>query len=158
FSPTEATPLVQGLGRPGPVSLALLQRVLYWTGGHPYLTQRLCQAVACDESVTDAGGVDRLCAELFLSTRAQERDDNLLFVRERLLRSRADLASLLDLYSRVRQGRPVRDDDTNRLVGLLSLSGIVRVVDGVLRVRSRIYERVFDREWVTAHMPDSELR
>jgi AAA domain-containing protein len=24
----------------------LLQRILYWTGGHPYLTQRLCQAVA----------------------------------------------------------------------------------------------------------------
>src|SRR5207249_1621342 len=24
----------------------LLRRILYWTGGHPYLTQRLCQAVA----------------------------------------------------------------------------------------------------------------
>src|SRR5205085_11161453 len=35
-------------GRADPVSSAprrwsrLLQRVLYWTGGHPYLTQRLC--------------------------------------------------------------------------------------------------------------------
>ena len=24
----------------------MLARILYWTGGHPYLTQRLCQAVA----------------------------------------------------------------------------------------------------------------
>src|SRR5205823_2125836 len=24
----------------------LLRRVLYWTGGHPYLTQRLCAAVS----------------------------------------------------------------------------------------------------------------
>src|SRR6185295_1315008 len=24
----------------------LLQRILSWTGGHPYLTQRLCQAIA----------------------------------------------------------------------------------------------------------------
>src|SRR6266851_4847905 len=30
-------------------------------------------------------GVDRLCEGLFLSTAAREKDDNLLFVRERLL-------------------------------------------------------------------------
>src|SRR5207253_2168303 len=27
-----------------------------------------------------------------------------------------------------------------------------------LRVRNRIYERVFDRAWVAQHMPDAELR
>src|SRR5262249_8047641 len=60
---------------------ALLQRILYWTGGHPYLTQRLCQAVAADASGSDASGVDCLCRELFLSAEAREKDDNLLFVR-----------------------------------------------------------------------------
>jgi uncharacterized delta-60 repeat protein len=29
---------------------------------------------------------------------------------------------------------------------------------GILRVRNQIYERVFDRAWVTQHMPDAELR
>src|SRR5207248_9813835 len=38
----------------------LLKRVLYWTGGHPYLTQRLCHAVAADASVIGPAGVDRL--------------------------------------------------------------------------------------------------
>src|SRR5207302_3531615 len=33
-------------GRSEKEARALLKRVLYWTGGHPYLTQRLCQAVA----------------------------------------------------------------------------------------------------------------
>src|SRR5205814_10259166 len=33
-------------GRPRKEARALLKRILYWTGGHPYLTQRLCQAVA----------------------------------------------------------------------------------------------------------------
>ncbi|MBX3280274.1 MAG: hypothetical protein KF868_19920 [Acidobacteria bacterium] len=136
----------------------LLQRVLYWTGGHPYLTQRLCLAVAEDATVTDTGGVDRLCEELFLSHRAQERDDNLLFVRERLLRSEADLAGLLDLYGQVRKGKRVQDQETSSLVGVLRLSGVVRVVDGDLRVRNRIYERVFDREWVKSNMPDAELQ
>src|SRR2546426_411213 len=34
--------------RPVPSTKAqrLLARILYWTGGHPYLTQRLCAAVA----------------------------------------------------------------------------------------------------------------
>ena len=32
------------------------------------------------------------------------------------------------------------------------------MAEGCLRVRNRIYERVFDREWVTQHMPDAELR
>jgi WD40 repeat protein len=158
FTSTEATPLAQGL-RQGDRSLeTLLQRVLHWTGGHPYLTQRLCQAVAEDLSVTDVAGVDRLCEALFFSARAQERDDNLLFVRERLLHSEADLASLLDLYGRVRRGKPIRDDDTNPLVSLLRLSGIVRSVHAELQVRNRIYERVFDSQWIRTHMPDAEVR
>src|SRR5262249_4934996 len=128
------------------------------TGGHPYLTQRLCQAVA-DELAggalerasasnpasevgqafqpayrrTRAGWkacptlVDRLCAELFLSHGAQDRDDNLLFVRERLLKSEADLASLLELYGRVRAGKRVTPDTANPLIEILRLSGITRV-------------------------------
>src|SRR5205823_6312803 len=94
----EAGPLADGLGRASPAAEALLERVLYWTGGHPYLTQRLCQAVAEDPSVSDAPGVDRLCRELFLAHGAAERDDNLLFVRERLLASDVDLPGLLELY------------------------------------------------------------
>jgi WD domain, G-beta repeat len=50
------------------------------------------------------------------------------------------------------------DDETNPLVSVLRLSGITRVEDGRLQVRNRIYERVFDREWAQANMPDAELR
>src|SRR5207248_11201538 len=74
------------------------------------------------------------------------------------LQSEANRASLLDLYRQVRCGKPVRLDDTNQLVSLLRLSGITRVEAGGLRVRNRIYERVFDRAWITQHMPDAELR
>ena len=65
---------------------------------------------------------------------------------------------LLDLYGRVRRSRRVPDDETNPLVSVLRLSGITRVVEGLLEVRNRIYERVFDREWVEANMPDAEKR
>jgi hypothetical protein len=180
FTPAEAAPLAVGLDggtarRGDGGSRTVLGRILHWTGGHPYLTQRLCRAVA---EAAAAGGpaagalapsprlpvspsaaeVDRLCAELFLDAGAREKDDNLLFVRDRLLRSEADRAGLLDLYRQVWRRRRVRADDTNRLVNLVQLAGIASVVDGHLRVRNRIYSRVFDAEWVTLHMPDAELR
>jgi WD40 repeat protein len=156
FTAAEAAPLARGLAGGQPA--ALLARILYWTGGHPYLTQRLCQAVAGNPTVATAGGVDHLCAALFLSMSAQEKDNNLLFVRERLLRNEAERAALLDLYGQVRAGKRVALDDTNQLVSLLRLSGITRAAEGRLQVRNRIYERVFDRAWVTNHMPDAELR
>jgi WD40 repeat protein len=158
FRAVEAAPLMQGLGRDEQIGQALLQRVLDWTGGHPYLTQRLCQAVAEDVLVRDAHGVDQLCEELFLAHRAQERDDNLLFVRERILRSEVDLVGLLSLYARVRGGQRVADDVTSPLVSVLRLSGIVRSEQDYLQVRNQIYAQVFDRGWAEANMPDGEIR
>src|SRR5262249_8702950 len=145
FTEAEATPLAQGLSREENEGAALLKRVLYWTGGHPYLTQRVCQAVADDTSLVGSDGVDRLCEELFFLQRAKERDDNLLFVRERMLRSDVDLASLLTLYGQVHRGKRVNDDEINPLISTLRLSGVVRVKNSRLRVRNRIYERVFDQ-------------
>lgn len=158
FSERESGTLAAGLNRPEGQGMQVMKRILYWTGGHPYLTQRLCSAVALDVNITSPGAVDRLCHEMFLSQRAQERDDNLLFVRERMLRSETDLAGLLDLYGQVRAGRRVPDDEGSQFVNVLKLSGVARVMDGVLYLRNRIYYRVFDTTWVHAHMPDAELR
>jgi hypothetical protein len=138
FTEAEAAPLANGLANPKLEtrnSKLLLERILYWTNGHPYLTQRLCQAVAergsrreetfseksairnqkSEIGLTSAatGLVDELCAELFFSSRAREQDDNLLFVRERLLRSEVDLPSLLQLYEQAQRGTPVPDDETS---------------------------------------------
>src|SRR5262249_50819590 len=126
--------------------------------GHPYLTQRLCQAVAQDAAAAGPAGADRVGTELFFSPRARERDDNLIFVRERLLNSEADRAAVLDLYARVRSGKRVVDDETSPLVDFLRLAGIVRSVEGRLAVRNRIYQRVFDPAWIHQNMPDAELR
>jgi len=158
FTEHEGAPLALGLSRNGTDGLALLRRILHWTGGHPYLTQRLCWAVAQDESALSTAAVDRICGDLFLSLRAREGDDNLLFVRERMLRSEVDTPGLLTLYGKIRAGKKVFDDDTNPLIGVLRLSGITRSQNGLLRLRNRIYERVFDSDWILTNMPGSELR
>jgi WD40 repeat protein len=158
FTEVEAAPLAAGLGRASEVSAALLKRILHWTGGHPYLTQRLCLAVAEDAGAQREAGVDRLCEALFLSPSAQTRDDNLLFVRDRLLRGAAEVSALLDRYQRVWRGRVVPASDADPLTGALQLAGITRADGGRLRVRNRIYARVFDRAWISASLPDAEMR
>ncbi|MEP7273002.1 MAG: AAA-like domain-containing protein [Acidobacteriota bacterium] len=158
FSDAEAAPLSEGLRQSPDAGLLLLKRILYWTNGHPYLTQRLCQAVAEEARSATIGEVDRLCRELFLSDKALERDDNLLFVRERLLHSEVDLAGLLTIYGKVLAHTRVPDDPTNPLITVLRLSGIIGVDGGTLRVRNQIYEQAFGRDWVMENMPDAEVR
>ncbi|MGB6546048.1 MAG: tetratricopeptide repeat protein, partial [Candidatus Acidiferrales bacterium] len=153
-----AQTLLPGLGRADEkIGRMLLQRIMYWTGGHPYMTQRMCLAVAQDATVDSVAGVDRVCEDLFLSARARERDDNLLFVRDRILRSETDHAALLMLYDRVRKHDRLRDDPAHPLISVLRLSGIIRVREGFLFVRNRIYFRVFDREWVRSNLPLDEI-
>jgi hypothetical protein len=158
FTATEAAPLAQGLPDDSEQAGRLLARVLYWTGGHPYLTQRLCRAVADDRQATSPRGVDRVCEGLFFTVRARDQEHNLKFVGGQLLQHGVDRAALLDLYRQVRERRRLRDDPTNRLLGVLRLAGIVRVIEGLLRVRNRIYFRAFDRDWIEANLPNAELR
>lgn len=154
FTRQEAAPLAAGLGANG---AALLDRIFYWTNGHPYLTQRLCQSLV-EAGTTTPRAVDRICSELFLVRKARESDDNLAFVRNRLLKNEADLASLLDQYEKLRSGRTVPDDESNPLLAILKMSGVCASVNGRLLIRNRIYARVFDREWVESQLPDAELR
>ncbi|NEU84465.1 AAA-like domain-containing protein, partial [Nostoc sp. UIC 10630] len=45
FTFEEALPFAEGLGLPSDEAKQVLDQVLKWTGGHPYLTQRLCGAL-----------------------------------------------------------------------------------------------------------------
>jgi WD40 repeat protein len=158
FTQVEALSLADGLRWAREQNRTILKRILHWTAGHPYLTQRVCQAVIENETIRKPADVDTLIDELFFSKRAHEYDDNLIFVRERLLRSGADLTALLNLYAKVRRGKAVQDVDSDPLVPILRLSGVTRGAQGLLRVRNRIYERVFDTGWVKANLPDFEIR
>jgi hypothetical protein len=174
FTAAEAAPLAKGLGGDEETAGELLTRVLYWTGGHPYLTQRLCRVLAetifnetppetsgrkaIPPRIPTAGTVDQVAGKLFLSRQARDRDDNLIFVRDRILRSDVDAAGLLYLYRRVLCGQAVNEDETNPLISVLRLSGIARGVGGRLKVRNRIYAHVFDQRWIQTNMPDAEVR
>lgn len=142
---------------------AVLDRVFHWTHGQPYLTQQLCRvaggviqgrptAEAQDLSVPAgpaeaAALVDALADRLFLSARARWQDVNLLHVRDRMVKAAAGLPGLIPRYRRILAGRTVRDAADDEVISVLHLAGLVRVEDGRLRLRNRIYATVFDRAW-----------
>lgn len=166
FTLEEAAPLALGLGRTEEESAVLLERILFWTGGHPYLTQRLCRAVAESSGMdglavsvarpyrpsASTETVDQLCESMFLSGGARERDDNLLFVRDMMLRREEMAGEILRLYAQVRAHQPVRAEVGHPHVDAVRLSGVTRVEQGVLRVRNRIYQQVFDEGWISAQL------
>jgi WD40 repeat protein len=157
FTEEEASTLSAGLG-PTASSGMVLRRILYWTGGHPYMTQRLCRAVVEQPDTPSPVLVDQMCGRVFLTHRPWEQEEHLLFVRECMLKSGGDPSGLLHLYGQVLSGRRILDDEADNNVNLLRLAGIVRVDGGRLRVRNRIYARAFNKAWVAGNLPDAELR
>jgi tetratricopeptide (TPR) repeat protein len=171
----EALPLAKGLHLQPEKAGQVLKSVLRWTGGHPYLTQRLCIAIADEErsewSETD---IDEVVTKTFLGE-SGDKDSNLRFVRQMLLgdppgttsqpemtdrREMSDLSDLkVDLlltYRNIFRSRPpVRDEEQSLIKSHLKLSGVVCRENGILRVRNPIYREVFNEKWITQHLPPS---
>jgi formylglycine-generating enzyme required for sulfatase activity len=148
FTFAEARTLAAGLPLERDTAEQYLTRVLEWTGDHPYLTQKVCAALTtANLTPHPERDVDHLIDTLFFSD-ATWSDDNLAHVRDRLVESK-DTSMVLELYGRIRAGERVLDDERSPVYASLKLSGIVKVFPGgVLRPRNRIYERVFDLDWV----------
>ena len=154
FTFEEALPLADGLGLPPDEARDVLRRVMHWTGGHPYLMQRLCHAIAeqkrgsWSQADTDAVVTSTFFGEM------SEQDHNLQFVRDMLIKRAPDPTRVLATYREIRLGRhPVRDEEQSLVKAHLKLSGIVRREQDVLRVRNPIYTGVFDYRWVQEHWP-----
>ena len=166
FTRSEAEPLTRGFPGSEAQKQALLDRVLYWTGGHPYLTQTLCRGLAARAAsggVDPAAGpdatVDAEVERLFLRPEAAREEANLKFVRSRLTQGTRDLRAVLRTYQRVLAGERVEDKPASSIHASLKLAGVVRTdADGVLRPRNRIYERVFGHEWVKRELPRDRWR
>ena len=108
FTAQEAAPLARGLGRDDRLAAQLMDRILYWTGGQPYLTQRLCQTVRENLTVLGPAGVDRVCEQLFLGRDARDQDTNIKVVERQMLQRGTDIAGVLSLYQRVRRWQIIR--------------------------------------------------
>ncbi len=153
FTYEEAAPLAEGLNLPPGEAKQALRWAMKWTNGHPYLTQRLCMAMVEARHLrwTEAD-VDRVVADTFLGATG-EHDGNLQFVCDMLTKRAPDVEGALKTYREIRAGDAVRDEEQSPVKTHLKLSGVVRREGVELRIRNRIYEAVFDEQWVKDHSP-----
>ncbi|MFG3818212.1 WD40 domain-containing protein, partial [Limnothrix redekei] len=130
-----------------------LTEILDWTGGQPFLTQRLCALVR------DKGGPVATLVQREIVERWQFDDPQEHFKarRDRLLEAnQANLGRRLGCYQRVLASADGLELDSSEEQLELRLVGLVRSQGGRLRVYNRIYGAVFDSAWVAARL--AELR
>lgn len=160
FTKNEAAGLAPGLGADPETSKKLLDRIHHWTGGHPYLTQRLGQLVARSKSeIAEQEDVDRLVKERFLTPKAVREEDNLKFVQSRLVEDTDHRRRLLKLYGAIEKGKQAQDDPVSVIHNRLKLSGLATPDEnGQLKIRNKLYREVFNKAWIKESMPRDTTR
>jgi hypothetical protein len=152
FESHEAQPLAVGLAARANNPQAVLKEVLNWTGGQPFLTQKLCQFVSTSEFFIPFGeeveSVEQIVRSRIIENwESQDNPEHLRTIRDRLVRNEQRAGRLLGLYQQILHQRETTADDSLEQVEL-RLSGLVVKKQDKLRVCNRIYQEVFDHSWV----------
>ncbi len=151
FQPNEVQPLENGLidrvDRPSVV----LAEILSWTGGQPFLTQRLCQLVRDNQnrivSNTEKNRIQQIVQSKIIDHWESQDDQlHLRTIRDRLKAKKHLTIATLSIYQQILNGEEVLVDRSPEKMELI-LSGIVALQDGRLRVRNPIYQAIFNLEW-----------
>ena len=154
----EAAVLAPGLAAIADDPEALLDAILHWTGGSPFLTQKLCNLALSYPFPFPRGKEVELMARLVQARllnnwEANDEPEHLRTIQARLLRSPRQQA-LLKLYRRLLVEWEIPVDDSPEQMEL-RITGLVvwcpvgsRYPTPVLRVYNRIYAAIFKRAWV----------
>ncbi|MDZ8263159.1 AAA-like domain-containing protein [Nostoc sp. ChiQUE01b] len=165
FSFEEAQPLSLGLDIKDNHPQKVLKEILAWTDGQPFITQKLCRLLV-SLSQDDMGrklkippGTEEFWIENVVRSHiiekweSQDEPEHLRTIRDRILRNAKFAARLLGIYQQILQGMKVPADDSREQVELL-LSGLVIKKQSYLQVKNRIYQEVFNLEWVRKKLAD----
>ena len=151
FKLSEIEPLIAGLRHKFAYPYAIAREILAWTGGQPFLTQKLCQLAVNsveEKSLVKEDFVKGIVAKYIIDNwQAQDEPEHLRTIRDRLLYNPRNAARLLGIYQQIWQVGSVRSDNSREQVELL-LSGLVVKKDNRLQVKNRIYQSVFNPQWI----------
>ena len=147
---SDAQPLLYGLERFQASAIDILRRILYWSGGQPYLTQRLCLEVSKESEIRNVEEtVDRIVEEIFLSPESINEEANLTNVQRRAKVKQTHQTALLSTYGKLLRKEEVLVDLRKEEQVHLKLTGLVKVKAGKLFLNNRIYEQVFSDDWLS---------
>ncbi|NEQ66180.1 MAG: GAF domain-containing protein [Symploca sp. SIO2D2] len=148
----EAEPLSQGLVGKAGNPQKVLQEVLAWTKGQPFLTQKLCQLVHNSQLIIPNGAEAEWIEQLVRSQviedwETQDHPEHLRTISDRMLRIQQRAVRLLELYQQIWQQGEITADDSIEQVKL-RLSGLVVKQQGKLVVYNPIYHSIFHQSWI----------
>ncbi len=155
FQLPEVQPLSRGLAAHLPDPDPILQATLDWTGGQPFLTQKVCRLILQETAahpLTDISSPSDWVAHLVQSKiidnwEAQDTPEHLKTIRDRILRSEQRSGRLLGLYQQVLQTDGIETDGSPEQMEL-RLTGLVVKCDGKLKVYNPVYAQVFNQTWL----------
>ncbi|MGJ5673743.1 MAG: hypothetical protein ACR9NN_09070 [Nostochopsis sp.] len=131
----------------------ILEEVLKWTGGQPFLTQKLCQLI-CSSNYSFLEDQEKQCVEELVQNQiiqnweAQDEPEHLRTIRDRLTQNAENQTGrLLGLYQQIlHQGEIPADDSPEQTQ--LRLTGLIVKQQGKLRIYNRIYAEIFNQAWL----------
>jgi hypothetical protein len=138
---------------------AVVQRIIYWTSGQPFLTQKLCRlAVEALEPKTsvkfsaDHCWLDNLVQQRIIHNwEQQDNPEHLRTIRDRLLHTPQLSSNLLKLYRKILLSEKSNDGsicvEASELYQALLMTGLVIRNEEHLQVQNNIYRSVFDLSW-----------
>jgi len=156
FKQHEAQSLLQGLSQKVDHPQTLLREVLSWTNGQPFLTQKICRLIRqSPETIPpqqEAEWVQRLVATKIIENwETQDEPEHLKTVRDRVLHSSIPTEQLLRVYQQIWEAGKMPSTDTPEEQVLL-LSGLVEKEEGKLKVKNRIYQAIFNLDWLQRYL------
>ena len=175
FQIDESAALAEGFEGKVKEPQTVLKEILYWTGGQPFLTQKLCLLVSQElnfkrKENNKQSNLNKQSIREFVQSRiinnweAQDEPEHLRTVRDRLcryaernhiLKNSTSSASLLKLYQKILQRNKIKAKNRQEHLEL-RLSGIVTQESGNLVVKNPIYKSVFNSNWVRQQLNQLE--
>ncbi len=150
FTLAETPPLIQGLITQVPDPTMMMALILEWTGGQPFLTQKVCRLVVmepdCPLPSCEALWLGHLIHHRLLHHwEVQDEPAHLTLIRDRL-RDPARLP-VLKLYQTLLHGGAIALDTDPAPIELY-LTGLIPHPGQGMRVYNRIYQEAFHSLWV----------
>ena len=155
FTLKTALPLISGLVEKVARPQQILAEILTWTGGQPFLTQKLCQLILerHNQKLNISQIIER---DIVADWENKDEPEHLKTIRDRLCyRNCATTIRLLGLYQRILGGSVIFVNHSCEQIEL-RLSGLVVERQGKLEVSNPIYALVFNLSWVEGEL--SQLR
>jgi len=151
FDSSNISPLLGGLVGYVENPTETIHQILGWTGGQPFLTQKLCQIVVDQvqgkEKRYNPHIANLVKKHILERWESQDEPEHLRTIRNRLLHDNLRAAQLLGLYQRILMGEAVAVDGSRDQLEL-RLSGLVIEHRGHLSIKNLIYQRIFDDVWL----------